>query len=381
MARVIWRNGRSKTEAGPPDGVSRRTQTRKGEHIRINLTEDVQTKGLTTGFERYRFLHNALPEIDLADVSTEITVLNRTLGAPILISCMTGGTEEAGRINAALAEAANELRLPIGLGSGRVLLEHPEVVESFRVRRYAPDALLLANLGAAQLNRGYGPDHARRLVEAVEADALVLHLNPLQEALQPEGEASFRGLLGQIEALCRALEWPVIAKEVGWGLAPDVVRALFGAGVAGVDVAGAGGTSWSEVERHRLAEPWRQRVAAAFAGWGIPTAEALVGARTVTSDGFIVASGGVRDGLDVAKAIALGADVAGLAGPFLRAAAHGADAALELGRELTTTLRVAMFGIGARSIVSLRGTPRLHRQFRTAGTPGGDADGRFIWTD
>lgn len=358
MSRAISRNAQADARAGR-DGVLPPTQSRKAEHIRINLSEDVQAKGVTSGFEHYRFLHTALPEIDLAQVSTEVTVLGRPLGAPILISCMTGGTEQAGRINATLAEAANEVRLPIGLGSGRVLLEHPELGETFQVRRYAPDALLLANLGAVQLNRGYGADDARRLVEALGADALVLHLNPLQEALQPEGDATFGDLLRQIEALCRSLEWPVIAKEVGWGLAPDVVRALFDAGVAGVDVAGAGGTSWSEVERHRLGEPWRQRVAAAFAGWGIPTAEALVGARATAPRGLVIASGGIRDGVDVAKAVALGADLAGLAGPFLRAAAGGTGAAIELARELTTTLRVAMFGVGAPSIAALRGTSRL----------------------
>lgn len=363
MSHAISQNGPAESPAiASPNGASdaaRQTQSRKAEHIRINLVEDVQAKGVTAGFERYRFLHSALPEIDLADVSTEVSVLGRTLGAPVLISCMTGGTPEAGRINAVLAEAANELRLPIGLGSGRVLLERPEVGETFQVRRYAPDTLLLANLGAVQLNRGYGAADAARLVEALDADALVLHLNPLQEALQPEGDAGFAGLLGRIRSLCRELEWPVIVKEVGWGLAPDVVRALFEAGVAGVDVAGAGGTSWSEVERHRLGEPWRQRVAAAFAGWGIPTVEALVGARRVAPRGLIVASGGVRDGLDVAKALALGADLAGLAGPFLRSAASGPEAVVELGHELTTTLRVAMFGVGAASIKALRRTARL----------------------
>lgn len=366
MSHAMSPNGPAEPEAAVRDGATRRTQSRKAEHIRINLAEDVQSKGVTAGFEKYRFLHTALPEIDLADVATEVTVLGRRLGAPILISCMTGGTDEAGRINAALAEAANELRLPIGLGSGRVLLERPELGGSFQVRRYAPDTLLLANLGAVQFNRGYRTDDARRLVETLGADALVVHLNPLQEALQPEGDASFRGLLRQIEVLCRSLEWPVIAKEVGWGLAPDVVHALFEAGVAGVDVAGAGGTSWSEVERHRLGEPWRQRVAAAFAGWGIPTAEALVGARRVAPDGLVVASGGVRDGLDVAKAIALGADLAGLAGPFLRAASNGAECAVELGLELTMTLRVAMFGVGAASVRALRATARLEGPERAA---------------
>ncbi|MGH2927375.1 MAG: type 2 isopentenyl-diphosphate Delta-isomerase [Solirubrobacteraceae bacterium] len=363
MSRATSHNGTGDLRPAPGNGVTPGpTLSRKTDQIRINLSEDVQAKGVSTGFEDYRFLHTALPELDLQEVSTEVTVLGRALGAPILISCMTGGTEEAGRINAALAEAANELRLPLGLGSGRALLEHPEVAASFQVRRQAPDTLLLANLGAVQLNRGLGVEAARRLCEAIGADALVLHLNPLQEALQPEGDTRFRGLLTRIAALCRRLERPVIAKEVGWGLAPDVVHALFEAGVAGVDVAGAGGTSWSEVERHRLGDPWRQRVAATFAGWGIPTAEALVGARRAAPQGLVFASGGVRDGLDVGKAIALGADLVGLAGPFLRAAADGPEKASELGRELATALRVTMFCVGAGSIADLRGTPRLQRR-------------------
>jgi isopentenyl-diphosphate delta-isomerase len=199
----------------------------------------------------------------------------------------------------------------------------------------------------------------------LEADALVLHLNPLQEALQPEGDTNFGGLLARIAELCARLERPVIVKEVGWGLSPEVVRSLFQAGVAAVDVAGAGGTSWSEVERHRLGEPWRQRVAAAFAGWGIPTAEALVGARRAAPGQLVFASGGMRDGVEVAKAVALGADLVGLAGPFLRAAAQGsgsAEAALELGRELIATLKIAMFCVGARGLAELRRTPRLVRQ-------------------
>jgi len=187
----------------------------------------------------------------------------------------------------------------------------------------------------------------------------VLHLNPLQEALQPGGDTCFAGLLPRIETLCRELAKPVFVKEVGWGLAPDVVRSLVEAGVAGVDVAGAGGTSWSEVERHRMEEPWRARAAAAFAGWGVPTADALRQARAAAPDALVFASGGIHDGLDVAKAVALGADLVGLAGPFLRAADDGLEAARDLARELTETLRICMFCIGARSLAELRTTPRL----------------------
>ncbi len=269
---------------------------------------------------------------------------------------------QARRFNRVLARAAQEQRLAMGLGSGRALLEHPEVIDTFDVRSLAPDVLLFANLGAVQLNKGYGIDDCRRLVSLLRADALVLHLNPLQEALQPEGDTDFRDLFAKIENICKRIDVPVVVKEVGWGIAPDLVRRLFDAGVSAVDVAGAGGTSWSEVERHRLAEPWRARVAGAFAGWGIPTAQCIRAARSVTSSGLLFASGGLRDGMDVAKAIALGADLAGMAGPFLRAAADGHNAAVERAREITEVLRVVMFATGARTLGDLRGTSRLRHK-------------------
>jgi isopentenyl-diphosphate Delta-isomerase len=338
------------------------TMGRKAEHIRINLQEDVRAKGVESGFERYRFLHQALPELDLDAVDTSVEVLGRRLAAPLLISSMTGGTPEARAINRTLAEVAQAQGLAMGLGSGRALLEHPGVQDTFDVRPLAPDALLLANLGAVQLSKGVTADDCRRLVGRLRADALVLHLNPLQEALQPEGDVSFGGLLARIEALCGRLEVPVVVKEVGWGIAPDTVRRLVDAGVAAIDVAGAGGTSWSEVERHRIADPVRSRVAAAFAGWGISTADALRLARAAAPEAPVFASGGVRTGLDVAKAIALGADLAGLARPFLLAADEGARAAHDLALELVEVLRVAMFCVGAGTIGALRGTPRLLRE-------------------
>jgi isopentenyl-diphosphate Delta-isomerase len=338
------------------------TAGRKADHIRINLQEDVRAKGVDSGFAEYRFLHQALPELDLGAVDTSVEVLGRRLAAPLLISSMTGGTPQARAINRTLAEAAQASGLAMGLGSGRALLEHPDVADTFDVRPLAPDALLLANLGAVQLNKGVTVNDCRRLVGRLGADALVLHLNPLQEALQPEGDVDFGGLLGRIEALCGRLEVPVVVKEVGWGIAPDTVRRLVDAGVAAVDVAGAGGTSWSEVERHRIEDPVRARVAAAFAGWGIPTAEALRLARAAAPGVPIFASGGVRTGLDVAKAVALGADLVGMARPFLLAAASGGTAADDLARELIEVLRVAMFCAGARAIGELQGTPRLLRE-------------------
>jgi isopentenyl-diphosphate delta-isomerase len=335
-------------QADLPDIVDR-----KAEHIRINLDEDVAAKGVTTGFERYRFVHRALPEIDLESVSLETSFLGRRLDAPLLFSCMTGGTPRARQINRTLAAAAQRHRVAMGLGSCRVLLEHPEVLATFAVRDLCPNVPLLANLGAVQLNMGVGPAACRRIVDLLEADALVLHLNPLQEALQPEGDTRFAGLLGRIEALCASLEVPVVVKEVGWGIAPDLVAALFDAGVAAVDIAGAGGTSWSEVERHRIADPVRARVAAAFADWGLNTADTIRLAREVAPRGTLIASGGIRSGVDVAMAIALGADLAASAGSMLRAADEGEetlDAAVD---EITDTLRIAMFCAGARDVGGL----------------------------
>ena len=337
------------------------TPSRKAEHLRINLEQDVRGKGITSGFEAFRFRHCALPEIDLHEVDPALELFGRRLHAPILISSMTGGTAEAQAINRILAAVAQEHGLAMGLGSGRALFEHPELLETFDVRAIAPDALLFANLGAVQLNRGYGAADCEKIVRLLQADALILHLNPLQEALQSEGDTTFRGLLSKIATVCKAIDIPVIVKEVGWGLSAAVVGALFDAGVAAVDVAGAGGTSWSEVERYRLAEPWRARVATAFAAWGMPTADCLIAAREAAPAQIIFASGGVRDGIDVAKAIALGADLVGIAAPFLRAAADGEGAADQCAREIVETLRIAMFSVGARTLPDLRSSTHLYR--------------------
>lgn len=342
--------------AGAPVTISR-----KADHIRINLEEDVAAKGVTPGFDEWRLAHRALPEMDLDDVELSTRFLDRRLGAPLLISCMTGGTDRAHVINQRLAAVAQHRRLVMGLGSCRVLLEHPEVLPTFDVRDIAPDVPLLANLGAVQLNRGVGAGECRRLLDMLRADALVLHLNPLQEALQPEGDTCFGGLLDRIARLCDGLGAPVIVKEVGWGIAADLVTALVEAGVAAVDVAGAGGTSWSEVERHRMSDPVRARVAAAFAGWGIPTADAVREARTAAPGATLIASGGIRDGIDVAKAIALGADLAGCAGPMLRAAAAGEAEVAEVVDVFVEELRLAMFCTGASNLADLRAPGRIGR--------------------
>jgi isopentenyl-diphosphate delta-isomerase len=332
------------------------TAARKADHIRINLEEDVRS-GLTTGLERYHFVHQALPELDLARVDTRVTWFGKRLAAPLLISSMTGGTAEAQRINHALAAAAQAGGIAMGLGSQRAAVEDPGLAPTFQVRSVAPDILLFANLGAVQLNYGYGLDQCRRAVDMIEADALVLHLNALQEAVQPEGDANFAGLLGKIESVCLALPVPVIAKEVGWGFSEQAARQLESAGVAALDVAGAGGTSWSQVEMHRARSASQRRVAAAFVDWGIPTAEAIQNVRRAAPSLPVIASGGLRDGLDVAKCLALGAGLCGLAGPFLKAAAISTEAVAEVIAELGRELRIAMFAAGAGSVSALQATP------------------------
>jgi isopentenyl-diphosphate delta-isomerase len=335
-------------------------EQRKADHIRINLEEDVGFDRLTTGLERYHFTHQALPELNLADIDLGIAFFGKSLRLPLLISSMTGGTERAHIINRALATAAQEAGIAMGLGSMRAALEDLSLAESFRVvRPVAPDILLFANLGAVQLNYGYTVDHCRRAVEMVEADALFLHFNVLQEALQPEGDTNFAGLLSKVEAVCRNLEVPVVAKEVGWGFSEDTARHLANAGVAAIDVSGAGGTSWSQVEMYRADTEARRRVAATFRDWGIPTAESIDMVRRAAPHLPPIASGGLRNGLEIAKTIALGAHLAGMAGPFLRAAVVSTEAVLDTVEVTASELRTTMFCIGAASLDQLRDTPYL----------------------
>ena len=329
-------------------------QQRKADHIRINLEEDVAFPHLTTGLENYRFIHNALPETDLHSIDMSTQFLGKGLRLPILVSSMTGGTGQAETINQRLAEAAQHRGLAMGLGSQRTALESPDTADSFRVRDAAPDIFLLANLGAVQLNYGYTVDHCRRAVDMVQADGLILHFNPLQEALQSDGNWNWSGLLGKIEGICNSLPVPVIAKEVGWGISEPVARQLAGAGVAAIDVAGAGGTSWSEVESHRAPTEARRRLCRAFADWGIPTAESLQAARRSTPGLPLIASGGLRTGIEVAKCLALGAEVAGIASPLLKAATESTEAVVEAIDTLADELRIALFCTGARRISDLR---------------------------
>lgn len=338
-------------------------EQRKADHIRINLEEDVGFDRLTNGLERYHFVHQALPELDLEQIDLSTFFFGKSLRAPLLISSMTGGTERAHAINRTLAAAAQEAGIAMGLGSMRAALEDSSLAESFLVvRSAAPDILLFANLGAVQLNYGCTVDDCRRAVEMVSADALYLHLNALQEALQPEGETRFAGLLDKIEAVCKNLQVPVVAKEVGWGFSEEMARHLANAGVAAIDVAGAGGTSWSQVEMHRADTEARRRVAATFRDWGIPTAQSIQMIRQGAPHLPIIASGGLRNGLDVAKTIALGARLAGMAGPFLKAAVISTDAVLEAIEITAAELRITMFCISAQSLDEVRGTSHLVRR-------------------
>jgi isopentenyl-diphosphate Delta-isomerase len=326
---------------------------RKGDHIRINLEEDVRSS-ITSGLEAYRFVHCALPEINLTDVDISVNLWNKKIAIPLLISSMTGGTEKAGEINRVLARAAQETGTALGVGSQRVGLEHPEFSASFQVRKEAPDILLFANLGAIQLNYDYSVDHCRKAVEMIEADALFLHLNALQEAIQPEGDTRFAGLLQKIEQVCKYLTVPVVVKEVGWGISGrDAVR-LFSAGVAGIDVAGAGGTSWSQVEMYRVDDIHQAHVAGAFRGWGIPTVQSILQVCKAASGLPVFASGGLHDGIDIAKCLAMGARLGGMASPFLKAAAVSEMETVNLIREIKREIEICLFACGCKNIAALQ---------------------------
>lgn len=340
------------------------TSQRKDDHIRINLEENVAFDSLKTGFADLFFEHCALPELDLAAIDTRQTLFGKTLQVPLLISSMTGGTVAAQQINRVLAIAAAQSGIAMGLGSMRVILEDPTAARSFQLRDVAPDILLFANIGAIQLNYGCQPQDCLRLVELVEANGLILHLNPLQEAVQPEGDTNFSALLPKIATVCELLarhNIPVIAKEVGWGFSPRCCTQLANAGVQALDVAGAGGTSWSQVERHRAQTFQQASVAAAFADWGIPTTTAVRFARNAAPQVPIFASGGLQNGLDAAKSIALGATLAGFAGPLLKAAVISSTAVSQTIDTFITQLRVAMFCAGAADLASLRQTRLLSR--------------------
>lgn len=331
--------------------VAHVSSLRKTAHLDIVANEDVEATS-TAGWDRWRFGHVALPEIDADTIDLRTSFLGKELAGPLLIAGMTGGSERAGVINERLAVIAQELGLGMGLGSQRAMLEARTLTDTFAVRRHAPDILLIGNIGAVQLNYGVSIDDVRWLVDAVEADALAVHLNVLQELVQPEGDRDWSGLKAKIGALVEALSVPVIVKETGCGVDPATARALADLGVDAIDVGGLGGTSWGWIEGFRAADPERQAIGATFRDWGTPTAQALVAAREAV-DLPLMATGGVRTGLDVAKALALGADVAGMALPFFRVADRSVEDGVAFGRRILEEVRIAATCSGARTLSEL----------------------------
>lgn len=343
------------TDPTSPPGTGLDGRDRKAEHIRIALDEAMQVRSLS--FDAWAFEHRALPEIDLAEIDTSVEFLGKRLQLPLLISCMTGGTGEAATINRRLAEGAERCGVALGVGSQRKALEDPSQVPTFQVRDAAPSVPLLGNLGAVQLNYGYGLEQCRAAVEMIGADALVFHLNPLQEAIQPEGDTNFKDLLPKMAEIASELEVPLIAKEVGSGISADTARRLKEAGVGIVDTAGVGGTSWARIEARRAGD---LDIGEMFADWGLPTPESI---RQVASvEGVtVIGSGGLRSGIDTAKAIALGADLAGMAYPFLQAATESAQRVEEKIRRVWRELEIAMFCVGARTIEELQQVKLVQR--------------------
>ncbi|MBN2015171.1 MAG: type 2 isopentenyl-diphosphate Delta-isomerase [Candidatus Altiarchaeota archaeon] len=324
------------------------TDERKKDHLRICVEEDVESG--STGLEDVRLTHMALPELDFDDISMETRFLGKALKYPLILEAITGGVSKAKKINHDIAGIAEEFGIGFGVGSQRMALVDPELADTYRVRNFAPDIFLIANLGAVQLNYGFGLDECRKAVDMIEADALALHINPLQEAVQPEGDRNFSGLIEKINSVSEKLGKPVIAKCVGSGISYETAKRLR---ISAIDVGGSGGTSWSLIEGLR-GDSKTKKIGETFAGWGIPTAESI---REVSRLNVpVIGSGGIRTGLDAAKAIALGADCVGIALPVLRAWSSGGKKEVRkfLDRFITE-LRIAMFLSGSKNIKELRG--------------------------
>jgi len=329
-------------------GAPSETTDRKAEHLRLAGREGMQSR--QRYFRGYRFEHRAVPGISFSEVETGAAFLGKELEAPLLISCMTGGTGEAEVVNRRLARAAERFGIAVGVGSQRAALEEPGQAGTFQVREEAPGVPLVGNLGAVQLNYGYGLSECEAAVEMIGADALALHLNPLQEAIQPEGDRDFSGLLPKMGEVADRLSVPVIAKEIGCGISGSMARELVERGIGIIDTAGQGGTSWARIEAERAEA---QELGDLFGDWGIPTPEAI-GQVSEVEGARVIGSGGLRSGLDVAKALALGADVAGMASPFLKAAMESESAVEEKIGQTIRELRIAMFCAGARTVSELQ---------------------------
>jgi isopentenyl-diphosphate delta-isomerase len=340
--------------------LAERTRKRKAEHISISLKNNIQAREVTTGFEDATFIHKALPEIDRHLIDLSATVFGHKFAAPLIVGAITGGTHEATKINATIAEVVEELGLGMGVGSQRAALEDKKLEESFAVaRKKAPTAFLVANIGGVQLVNGYGLKEVKKAMEMIDADALAIHLNALQETAQPEGQTNFAGILEKVDRIADGLDKPIIIKETGAGIAAEEAKKLEAAGAKGIDVSGAGGTSWAAVEYYRaeeLQDAFRRRLGDVFWDWGIPTAVSIVEVSQTVSIP-VVASGGVRNGVDVAKALALGSSLTSLSQPVLRAAVKGTGETREMLSLLMDELRNVMFLVGAGSIEALRKVP------------------------
>ncbi len=329
---------------------------RKLEHIELSMDRRIQLNG--GYFSGLALEHEALPDLDMAAIDTRVEFLGKTLNAPLLVSCMTGGTGDAVRINRNLAEAAERAGIALGVGSQRKAIERPETALSFEVRDAAPTVPVLGNLGAVQLNYGFGLEECRKAVEMIDADALALHLNPLQEALQPEGQCNFAGLVPKVGFVVENLEVPVIIKEIGCGLSASTGRDLYQVGARYFDAAGLGGTSWARIEAARADDV---PLGELFADWGVPTPDSIRHLAGLGDDVFVIGSGGIRSGVDAAKAIALGAGLVGLAQPFLAAALESADAVYDKIQKTIQELRIAMFCTASPNVAALQTKPLIRR--------------------
>jgi isopentenyl-diphosphate Delta-isomerase len=329
---------------------------RKKEGIDIPLQKNVQAKTTSTYLEYVRLVHNALPEIDYDDIDTSTTFLRNKFSAPIIIDSMTGGTDQATVINSRLGELAEKYSFGMGVGSQRAGLKSEELAASYSIaRKNAPNAFLIANIGGAQLAKGFTVDEAKRIVKMIRANALVVHLNPLQELVQPEGEPRYKGVLAKISELAKTIDVPVIVKEVGAGISKEVAIKLEMADVSAINIAGAGGTSWAGVEKLRAEsakDDLKKLLGEMFWDWGIPTAASLIEVRRAVKLPLI-ASGGLRNGLEVAKCIVLGANMAAMAFPFLRTAAQSSESLFAFADAILAELKSTMFLVGAKDIGAL----------------------------
>jgi isopentenyl-diphosphate delta-isomerase len=336
-------------------------EKRKLRHIRVSLEENVNTD-IKTGFHDIQLIHRALPEIDLDEVSSETILYGKKLAAPIIISAITGGTEETKKLNEVLAEVAEEKQIGLSVGSQRIAIAHPETVQTFSiVREKAPSTFVMGNLGCPQLSLGWGVQEAKKCIDMVQADALALHMNPLQEAVQLDGDTNYRGVYVKISELHKNIKVPLVMKETGAGIAWEDAVKMQKAGASGLEISGVGGTSWSAVEHHiakEVGEKEMEYLGEALWNWGIPTAISVVETIQKT-DLSIIASGGIRTGIEITKSIALGANAAGIARPFLQKAVEGKQALANYVDNIIREIRVTMFLVGARNVFELQKVPVL----------------------